>query len=232
MELKPDLIEQIIREILVQTGELASAGGVPAGASSSRCEAGLDPFLTTVGVSNRHVHLCRADLDVLFGPGCQLQRKKAMKQPGQFAAEETVTLRGPKGQLLKVRVLGPLRKDTQIEVSVADGYALGISPPLRMSGRLDGTPGIEIIGPQGTVRKEKGVIVAMRHVHMLPETAERLGLRNGDVVEVEVPGKRGGVMREVAVRVADASAYELHIDVEEANAFCLRNDDLVRIRTH
>jgi propanediol utilization protein len=232
MEIKQDLIEQIIREILAQGIDPIAGVGISSADPQVCGTAGLDPFQTTVGVSNRHVHLSRTDMDRLFGPGAVLHRMKAMKQPGQFAAEETVALRGPKGTLSKVRVLGPLRGETQIEVSVADGYTLGISPPLRMSGRLEGTPGVEIIGPQGSVRKDRGVIVARRHIHMLPETAALLGLSNGETVDVEVPGERGGIMREVAVRVADAAAYEMHIDVEEANAFCLKNDDLVRIRKH
>jgi propanediol utilization protein len=230
MDLNPNLIEQIIREILVQSDGLVIEPGASAEASPGGAEAGRDPFLTAVGVSNRHVHLCRTDMDVLFGPGSSLTRKKAMKQPGQFAAEETVTLRGPKGQLAHVRVLGPLRKETQVEISVADGFVLGISPPLRMSGSLTDTPGIEIVGPQGAVRKDQGVIVAMRHIHMLPQTAARMGLRKGETVDVEVPGRRGGLMREVAVRIADDSFYEMHIDVEEANAFGLKNGDLVRVR--
>ncbi|MBK1664609.1 phosphate propanoyltransferase [Rhodospirillum rubrum] len=240
MELKHDTIERIIREALAQMSAQGIAGAgvsVEAPASSMSVEAlasgkttERDPFLVSIGVSNRHIHLSRTDMDALFGPGSQLTRKKAMKQPGQFAAEETVTLKGRKGSLTKVRVLGPLRKETQIEVSVADGFTLGITPPLRMSGHLDDTPGVEIIGPQGSVQRDRGVIVALRHIHMPPETAALLGLRNGEEVDVEVGGERGGVLRKVVVRAAEASAYEMHIDVEEANALCLKNDDLVRIR--
>lgn len=228
MQVTQETIERIVRDVLAQGfGQTACQAGLapPPAALSAR-----DPFLTEVGVSNRHIHLSRADMDTLFGPGSELHRKKAMKQPGQFAAEETVTIRGPKGELRKVRVLGPLRRDTQVEVSVADGYALGISPPLRMSGQLDRTPGVEIIGPQGSVQRGDGVIVALRHIHMQPETANQLGLKNGEVVDVEIEGARGGVMSGVVIRVADAAAYEMHVDVEEANAFGLKNDDLVRIR--
>jgi propanediol utilization protein len=226
MEVKQETIERIICQVL------AERTGTEFGPGTSLTTEGRDPFQVSIGVSNRHVHLCRADMDTLFGPGAALHRKKAMKQPGQFAADETVTLRGPKGALTKVRVLGPLRVETQVEVSVADGYTLGITPPLRMSGHLDETPGVEIIGPCGSVRKDRGVIVALRHIHMLPQTATGLGLRNGDEVDVEIAGERGGVLRRVVIRAADASAYEMHIDVEEANAFCLKNDDLVRIRKH
>ena len=129
-----------------------------------------------VGVSNRHVHLCREDMDILFGYGSTLTRSKALKQPGQYAAEEMVTLRGPKGELNKVRVLGPLRNATQVEISVADGFALGTKAPVRMSGDLLDSPGIEIIGPKGRVVKHNGMIVAWRHIHISPEEAELHGL--------------------------------------------------------
>ena len=217
-----EAIERIVAEIMAE--------GVTAAKEAAKARTVTDPALVPVGVSNRHIHLSRSDMDALFGPGSSLTRKKAMKQPGQYAAEETVTLRGPKGELRKVRVLGPLRKETQIEVSVADGFTLGIRPPLRLSGKLEQSPGVEVIGPVGSVRKECGVIVAMRHIHMLPETAAQLGLVNGDEVDVEVEGPRGGIMHRVAIRAAENSALEMHIDVEEANAFGLKNDDLVRIR--
>lgn len=236
MELNKETLDRIICRVLIEQGV-----GTPdaIGKTYEVCkppvtlqaaEAEGSACHVNVGVSNRHIHLSRTDMDTLFGPGSSLTRKKAMKQPGQFAAEETVTLRGPKGSLHKVRVLGPLRKETQIEISVADGFALGIKPPLRMSGVLDDSPGVEVIGAAGSVQKEQGVIVAKRHVHMLPETAAQFGLCNGEEVDVEVLGERGGIMSRVAIRAAEASALEIHIDVEEANSFCLKNDDLVRIR--
>ena len=132
-----------------------------------------------LGVSNRHIHLDRSDMDALFGPGSELTFKKELAQPGQYAAEETVIIRGPKGELKRVRVLGPLRSATQVEISVADGYVLGVKPPVRESGKLDNTPGVEIIGPCGAVKKDAGAIVALRHIHMSPEDA----LRFGDLVK-------------------------------------------------
>jgi len=182
-----------------------------------------------VGVSGRHIHLCRADMDILFGEGSELTHKKDLKQPGQFASDEVVTLKGPKGQLNKVRVLGPLRKETQVEISVADGFALGLKAPMRLSGKLEGTPGVEIIGPKGTVQKDYGVIVAQRHIHIMPEDAERFGLKNGDEVDIALKGDRGGVMSRVVVRAVPNSALEIHVDMEEANAFFLHNDDVVTI---
>lgn len=215
------LIDRIVSELLEQGRDAAR-----------RLAPDEAPALVPVGVSNRHIHLSRPDMDALFGPGAMLTRMKAMKQPGQYAAAETVILRGPRGQIGKVRVLGPLRKETQIEISRADGYALGVQPPLRMSGQLVGSPGLDIVGPQGTVHKPYGVIIAMRHIHMSPEDAAKWGLLNGDEVDVIVDGPRGGVMEHVAIRAAEASALEMHIDIEEANAFGLGNDDLVRIETH
>ncbi|PLW76839.1 phosphate propanoyltransferase [Cohaesibacter celericrescens] len=216
-----DMIDRVVAEILAKAmGQAASQTAVIAE---------QDPSLVPIGVSNRHIHLSRPDLDALFGPGSDLTRKKAMKQPGQYAAEETVILRGPKGEIGKVRVLGPLRKETQIEVSIADGFTLGIKAPLRMSGQLEASAGIEVVGPNGSVKKEDGVIVAQRHIHMLPETARSLGIKNGEEVSVEIGGPRGGIMHHVAIRAAEASGLEMHIDIEEANAFGLKNDDHVRI---
>ncbi|RLM15306.1 phosphate propanoyltransferase [Gibbsiella quercinecans] len=181
-----------------------------------------------VGISNRHVHLCRQDMDELFGYGSSLTRLKAVKQPGQFAAEQTVTLRGPKGDIANVRVLGPLRSATQIEISVADGFALGVKAPVRMSGDIDGSPGIEIIGPLGRVIKPNGMIVAWRHIHISPQDAEKYGLRDGMEIAVQAEGQRGGILRHVVVRASADAVLELHIDVEEANGFGLRNGDRVR----
>lgn len=181
-----------------------------------------------VGISNRHVHLSREDMDVLFGYGSTLTRMKAVKQPGQYAAEETVTLRGPKGELHKVRVLGPLRNSTQVEISVSDSFALGVKAPVRMSGNLLDSPGIEIIGPCGRVTKTDGAIVAWRHIHISPTEAERYGLRDGMEIDVRIAGRRGGILSHVVVRVSADAVLEMHIDVEEANGLGLRNGDRVK----
>lgn len=225
MDIETMLARQITGDIL---NELRSGTTCPAPQSATG--GGGAEFTVPVGISNRHVHLSRQDMDTLFGPGAELTRMKAVKQPGQYAAEETVTVCGPKGKLERVRVLGPLRAKTQVEISQSDGIRLGLAAPLRMSGDLDGTPGAEIIGPAGTVMLDYGVIVAWRHVHMLPETAAEAGFHDGEVVAVAVFGERAGVLGNVVVRAANASALELHIDVEEANAFFLRNNDTVSIR--
>ncbi|WP_312794791.1 phosphate propanoyltransferase [Tianweitania sp.] len=224
MEITRSVLDEIVARLLAQ-GLKAAAEAAPKSDTSNN-----DPWLVPIGVSNRHIHLSRSDMDALFGPGSNLTRMGALKQPGQYAAEETLVLRGPKGQIAKVRVLGPLRKETQIEISIADGFTLGIKPPMRMSGKLEQSAGVELVGPYGTVKKESGVIVALRHIHMLPSEAERLGLKNGDEVDVVIDGVRGGVMNHVTIRAAEASIPEMHIDVEEANAFGLKNNVLVRIR--
>lgn len=180
---------------------------------------------TPIGVSNRHIHLDRADMDALFGPGSELTVKKMLGQPGQYAAEETVTIRGPKGEMSRVRVLGPLRKETQVEISIADGFVLGMKPPVRESGQLEDSPGIEIIGPKGSVKKERGVIAALRHIHMTPEIARRLGYRDGQYVQTRIEGLRGALLCNVLVRVSEKYALEMHIDVEEANALGVKNGD-------
>lgn len=178
-----------------------------------------------IGVSNRHIHLDRADMDILFGQDSELTFKKELGQPGQYAAEETVTLHGPKGELGRVRVLGPLRSASQMEISVTDGFALGVRPPIRESGKIEGTPGLTIIGPKGTIEKDTGTIAALRHIHLDPETAQRIGVRDKQMVKVEIGGLRGGILHNVLIRVSEQFAPEMHIDVDEANAFGVKNGD-------
>ena len=178
-----------------------------------------------IGVSNRHIHLDRKDMDILFGQGSELTFKKELGQPGQYACEETVTLRGPKGELSRVRVLGPLRSESQVEMSVTDGFALGVRPPIRESGKLEGTPGVTIVGPKGTIEKDTGAIAALRHIHLTPEDARRMGVRDKQMVKVEIGGLRGGVFHNVLIRVSEQFAPEMHIDVDEANAFGVKNGD-------
>ncbi|MFV0518180.1 MAG: phosphate propanoyltransferase [Aminipila sp.] len=182
-----------------------------------------------IGISNRHVHLDRNDMDILFGTGSELTRKKDLKQPGQYASEEVVILKGPKGQLENVRVLGPLRADTQIEVSMSDTFVLGVKAPVRESGNLEGTPGIEVIGPNGSLVKSQGTIVAGRHIHMPTKTAKILGLKNKDLVNVEVGNERGAILKNVLLRVSDKDALEMHLDTDEANAVNVKNNETVKI---
>ncbi|MBN2324956.1 MAG: phosphate propanoyltransferase [Spirochaetes bacterium] len=171
-----------------------------------------------VHISNRHVHLTQEHVEKLFGPGYGLVKWKDLMQPGQYAARETVVLEGPKGAIERVRVLGPPRSASQVEISGTDQFKLGLKAPVRESGKLDGTPGIDMTGPHGTVSLEQGVIRARRHIHMTPNDGGSFGLKNGDSVNVRLKGDRTAVCESVLVRVTDASALEMHIDTDEANA--------------
>lgn len=171
-----------------------------------------------VGVSNRHIHLSQDDLTILFGEGYQLTKLKDLSQPGQCACKETVTICGPKGAIEKVRILGPVRSKTQIEILKGDCFKLGVIAEPKLSGDLQGTPGITIIGPKGSVLTKEGVIVAQRHIHMTPEDANHFGVYDGQVVSVQIDGPRGGIFNHVAIRANDESTLEFHIDMEEANA--------------
>ena len=179
-----------------------------------------------IGISNRHIHLSRADMDILFGKGSELTWKQDLKQPGQYACQETVIVRGPKGEFKKVRVLGPLRPETQIEISKTDSFLLGVSTPIRGSGDLKGTPGIKIIRPAGSFKKDNGVIVALRHIHMSTADAKLFGVKDKDVVNVIVgDDTRRATLTNVLVRVSDKYALEMHIDIDEGNAVGAQNND-------
>lgn len=182
-----------------------------------------------VGVSNRHIHLSEEDFAALFGPNREMTKIRELSQPGEFAAAETVNLIGPKGVIRDVRVLGPCRKNTQVEISRTDSYVLGIKAPVRESGKIDGTPGVVIEGPNGRISLEKGLIVALRHIHLDPESALKYGVKNGDVVSVKADGERGVVFENVLARVSANYVREMHLDTDEANAADIRSGDLVRI---
>ena len=182
-----------------------------------------------IGVSNRHVHLSQEDLEALFGAGYQLTPIKPLSQPDQFASQETVTVVGPKGKIEKMRVLGPLRPQTQIEISITDSFALGIKPSIRMSGKLADTPGAKIIGPAGEVDVKEGVMVAARHMHSSKREAEAYGRKDGQTVGLKVPGERALVFENVLVRSGDGHELEVHLDVDEANAAKLKNNDILEI---
>ncbi len=185
-----------------------------------------------VGVSARHVHLCETDFHVLFGAGAVragLSKLRDLSQPGQFAAREVVSLVGPRGLLHSVRVLGPLRPRTQVEVSRTDARALGISPPVRDSGELDGSAAVVLIGPAGSASLREGAIIAARHIHMAPQDAATWGLGDRDRVEVEVAGERGLVLGRVLIRVHSEFSLELHLDTDEANAAMLNDGDQVEV---
>lgn len=184
-------------------------------------------LLIPVTVSNRHIHLDERSLFALFGEGYRLTHKKDLVQIGQYAAEETVTLRTQKAALGKVRVLGPLRSKTQVELSTTDCYTLGIKPAIHLSGDLAGTPGIRIEGPRGAIDVSCGAMVAKRHVHVPSELAGIFGLQNGDTVSLVTKGERPSVLMGFIVRVSDEALLEAHVDTDEANAAGITNDMLL-----
>ena len=171
-----------------------------------------------VEASGRHVHLSRKELDALFGTGYELTKAKDLSQPGQYASKERLTVVGPKGAYHNVVILGPVRKESQVEVSLTDCLQLGVKAPIRESGDIEGTPGIVLVNGDKSVSLDKGLIVAKRHVHMTPEDAEKLGVKNHDIVKVKVEGARPLVFDDVVIRVSPKFATYMHIDYDEANA--------------
>lgn len=185
-------------------------------------------ILVPVNVSARHVHLDENTLHALFGRDHALTPMRGLVQPGQFACEETVALHGKKGSLQGVRVLGPLRKNAQVEVSLTDCYALGIAPVVRLSGEHAGTAGIVLEGPCGTVEIPRGALVAMRHVHMPLALADLFGMKNGDTLSLITCGERPAVLMQFVARVSDVARLEAHVDADEANASGIQNGMLCR----
>ncbi len=170
-----------------------------------------------IGVSARHVHLTREHIDKLFGKGYQLNKKKEL-MGGQYAAEECVTLVGTKLRAIEnVRILGPERKASQVEVSRTDAIRLGLNPPVRESGNIAGSAPIALVGPAGVLYLEEGCIIAKRHIHMSPADAQKFGVKDGDVVKVRFANGRGGIFEEVQIRVDKTFTLEMHIDTDEAN---------------
>ncbi|MFC6331085.1 phosphate propanoyltransferase [Paenibacillus septentrionalis] len=185
--------------------------------------------LIPVGVSARHIHLSQEHVEVLFGKGYQLTEFKPLSQPGQYAANETVEVVGAKGSFPKVRILGPARKATQLEVSRTDSFALGVKAPVRESGDIVGSAGITIKGPAGEVTIEEGVIIAARHIHFHTSDAEKWGIADKQKLRVRVGGERGVVFENVIARVSADFALDMHIDTDEANAAGVNNGDTAEI---
>lgn len=171
-----------------------------------------------VEISARHIHLNKEDFEKLFGIGAELTVKKKLSQPGMFAANETVDIKDDKFEMKHVRIVGPVRSYTQVEITETEARNFGINPFLRLSGKIKNTPGITIIGPKGTIDIKEGVIVAKRHVHMTPEEAAGINVKNGDSLKVKVEGERGLVFDNVIARVDKTYAWACHIDTDEGNA--------------
>ena len=172
-----------------------------------------------VETSARHIHVTKETLETLFGKGHELTKKKDLSQPGQYACEERVTVVGPKKELANVSILGPCRNADQVELSATDARSIGLPIVIRESGDVAGTPGCKLIGPCGEVEIKEGVIVAKRHIHLVPETAEKLGVKNKDIVWVKInTPERKAVLGDVVVRVSETFADAMHIDTDESNA--------------
>lgn len=209
------ITEQFVRTVVMRVKE-----------ELQRVNADIKPLLTVpVGVSNRHVHLCSTGLEVLFGKGYHLHPVKELSQIGQYAAQEVITLAGSKGVIEKVRILGPLRSKNQVEISRSDSYLLGVSPPIRDSGDLQGSAGIALVGPQGCLQLHEGVICAARHIHFHTDDARKWGIQDGEKLRVKGEGERSLIFDNVLARVGDKYKLELHIDTDEANAANLKNGD-------
>ena len=198
-------VEQIVRQVALEHLHKSRNGKAP---------------VLTVQTSSRHMHVCREDMDVLFGPGAELTFDRPLFQEGNFAAKETVTIVGPRNRLISnLRILGPMRKQSQVELAFTDAIMLGFhNIPIRLSGDIKGTPGAIIIGPKGVVKLKEGVIRAAIHVHMSPTEAAHFGVSHGDRMKLAVGGPAGLTFNHVHVRIDPASRLNVHMDTDEANA--------------
>ena len=213
MEITSQSVEVIVKKILSEMEGGASTGALE----------------IPVGISNRHIHLSREHLDVLFGAGYELTPIKDLSQPGQYACKELLTIIGPSMRPIEnVRVLGPLRKQSQVEISMTDSFILKVKPPVRESGSLAGSAPVTIIGPKGVVTLTEGCIIANRHIHMSPADGARFGVKDGDYINVDVSsGTKHTLWYDVQVRVSDKFALEMHVDTDDANAVGIKNGSVV-----
>lgn len=222
MELNAAVVEEIVRQIIMQNGGTA--------AETKTEEKKENDGAIPVGVSNRHIHLTASDVEVLFGKGYTLTPMKDLSQPGQFACKETLTIVGPSMRPIeKVRVLGPLRSKTQVEISRTDSYTLKVKAPVRESGDVAGSAPITIIGPKGILTVKEGCIIANRHIHMSPADAAQFGVKDGDTVTVDADTERHTRFFDVQIRVHKDFRLEMHLDTDDANAAALGNGSKVSI---
>ena len=214
MELNASTIEAIVKKIVSEMDTPATKA---------------DDLTIPVGISNRHIHLSREDLDTLFGAGYELTPIKDLSQPGQYACKELLTIIGPSMRPIEnVRVLGPIRKESQVEISVTDSFVLKVKPPVRESGSLAGSAPITIIGPKGIVTLKQGCIIANRHIHMSPADGARFGVKDGDYITVDAfSGTKRTRWFDVQVRVSDKFCLEMHVDTDDANAVGFKNGSTV-----
>ncbi len=208
------VVSEIVRRVLAEQGgkESPATDTVP------------------VGVSNRHIHLSKEHMEILFGKGYELTPLKDLSQPGQYACKELLTIIGPSLRPIEnVRVLGPIRRNTQVEISRTDSFVLKVKPPVRESGDIAGSAGLTIVGPKGVVVIDEGCIIANRHIHMSPEDGRTFGVKDGDYVTVEAEGARRTRFYDVQIRVSDKFRLEMHIDTDDANAAGIGNGARVRV---
>lgn len=184
---------------------------------------------TVVGVSARHVHLTKRDIDTLFGKGYQIQKLKDLRQPGSYSSIETVSIVSSSFRYDNVRIVGPLKPYTQIEISKSDAYYLKINPPVRHSGDFEDTPGLTIMGSAGEITVNEGCIIQQRHIHIGTDDAKNIGVKNNQKVSVLIEGDKGGIFHDVYIKMADYYLRELHIDIDDANAFLLSPGDKAKI---
>lgn len=228
-------IEKIVEEVLKQLskdykGDFPQDFIKDSPQSKSEVSPDIKKGLIPVGISVRHIHLSQEDIESLFGKGKKLTPMRNLLQKGEFAAEECVMLIGPRMKAIEnVRILGPIRDKTQVEVSLTDSIQLGLRPPVKPSGEHDGTPGILVVGPAGFVNLTRGVIRANRHIHISIAEAGILGLKDSDKIMVNVCAERPLIYSEVQVRVRDSFVAEMHLDTDDANAAGVRNGDLVQL---
>ena len=213
MELTSAAIADIVKKVISEMGTSETGNEIP------------------VGISNRHIHLSREDLETLFGKGYELTPMKDLSQPGQYACKETLTLIGPSMRPIEnVRVLGPLRKSSQVEISMTDSFVLKVKPPVRESGKTAGSAPVTIIGPKGIVSLKEGCIIANRHIHMSPADAQRFGVKDGDYINVDAfGGTRKTRWYDVQIRVNEQFRLEMHVDTDDANAVGFKNGSTVTV---
>ena len=216
MDMNASTIEAIVRKVV-------SEMNVPAAAASDNT--------IPVGISNRHIHLSREHLDILFGKDYELTPIKDLSQPGQYACKEQCAIIGPSMRSIEgVRILGPLRKQSQVEISVTDSFILKVKPPVRESGKLDGSAPITIVGPKGIVTLKEGCIIANRHIHMSPSDAVKFGVKDGDYIDVDAfSGTKRTRWFDVQVRVHEQFRLEMHVDTDDANAVGFKNGSTVTV---
>ena len=210
------MVEQIVRQVALEYLRKGQTGAAP---------------VVTVQASSRHMHVCREDMDVLFGPGSELTFDRPLFQEGNFAAKETVTIVGPRNRLISnLRILGPMRKQSQVELAFTDAIMLGFNDiPVRLSGDISGTPGAIIIGPKGVVELKEGLIRAAIHVHMNPQEASYFGVAKGDRMKLRIGGPAGVTFNNVHVRIDPTSRLNVHMDTDEANACGLHLTDDIEL---